>query len=520
MDGKEITPVINNLIKNDTIYFDRYYQQLGRGNTSDAEFVSHNSLYASMRTFSYKEYEGKEFYTLPIALKNKGYSTIAFHGNEPNFWNRKNIYPSQGLDTFISGEELDHSEFHGLGVTDGSVFKQSIEYYKNIKKPFYSFFVTVTSHHPFILPQEFISLDVGPELKGTRLGNYMESVNYFDRVLGEFIEDLKKEGLYENSMIVLYGDHLGLDIREEEIKNQVSDYLGREYRYDDLLNIPLIIHIPGSGVTETISTAGGQIDFFPTMLNLLGIEPESENLMGQDLINAKEGFTAHQTFLTKGSFIDDEKVFQMSRDGRFENSTAWDVRTGEPVDIELCREGYERAIREINISNYIMDTNLNNSGSEKVDKREDMVFIDIKDHWAKEMIEYMAENEIVSGREDGRFNPNEPIQKAELLKSMAGLLKWEINRDVGGEWFVPYINRAIEEGVILQSEYNNSFDPEDSISLEDSLLWMERAMKEDVDKYHKNIGALEGKLEELKLKPQDRITRGEAMAVLYYIIVK
>lgn len=363
VEGKEITPVLNELLKNDTFYFDRYYQQVGRGNTSDAEFVSHNSLYASMKSFSYKEYEDNEFYTLPIALKQQGYSTIAFHGNEPSFWNRKNIYPSQGLDTFISGEELVQDEILGMGISDGSVFKQSMEYYKKLPQPFYSFFITLTSHNPFVLPPQYRGLDIGGELKDIRLGHYMESVNYFDRVLGDFIKDLKQEGLYEDSIIVIYGDHQGLDIREEEIKSQVSSYLGREYRHEDMLNISLIVHIPGMGKSETISTTGGQIDFFPTMLNLLGIEPASNNLFGQDLLNAEKGFTAHQTYLIKGSFIDDEKVFEMSRDGKFENSRAWYIDTGEPIDVELCKDGYERAIEEINISNYILDNNFNNSNS-------------------------------------------------------------------------------------------------------------------------------------------------------------
>ena len=360
VEGKEITPVLNKLLKNDTFYFDRYYQQVGRGNTSDAEFVSHNSLYASMKTFSYKEYEGREFYTLPVVLKQQGYGTIAFHGNEPDFWNRRNIYPSQGLDTFISEEKLVQDEIIGMGISDGSVFRQSIDYYKRLPQPFYSFFITLTSHNPFVLPLQYRGLNINGKLKDTKLGNYMESVNYFDRVLGDFIKDLKQEGLYDNSMIVLYGDHHGLDVKEEEVKLQLSDYLGKEYRHEDMLNIPLIVHVPGMGESETVSIAGGHLDFFPTMLNLLGIEPASDNLFGQDLLNAEEGFTAHQTYLVKGSFIDDEKVFEMSRDGKFENSKAWYIKTGEPVDLELCREGHERAVREIDMSNCILSDNSGN----------------------------------------------------------------------------------------------------------------------------------------------------------------
>jgi phosphoglycerol transferase MdoB-like AlkP superfamily enzyme len=106
-----------------------------------------------------------------------------------------------------------------------------------------------------------------------------------------------------------------------------------------------------------VSTTGGQIDFLPTVLNVLGIKNEYITF-GHDLINCEEGFVASQTFMDKGAFIDNHVVFQISRDGVFENSTAYDRDTHEPVDIEQCRAGYERAIREINLSKKTTETDM------------------------------------------------------------------------------------------------------------------------------------------------------------------
>lgn len=358
VEGKKITPVLNKLINKDSIYFSQYHEQVGWGNTSDAEFISHNSFYPSTKIFSYKAFEDNDFVGLPLILKEKGYSTIAFHGNEASFWNRDNIYESQGLDTFVSLEDFQQDELIGIGLSDASLFRQSIDYLKKQQRPFYSFYITLTSHYPFIMEEGDSYLDMQGKYEDTILEDYLETVHYLDREIGVFIDMLKKEGLYDNSIIVIYGDHQGLDMRNEETNDLLSSFLGKVYEADEMSRVPLIIHIPNSGINKEVTTTGGQIDFFPTMANLLGIEIKPDKLLGKDLLNTDEGFVAKQVHVAKGSFIDNEKVFIMSNDGIFENSRAWNLNTGEFVDIEECKEGYERAMAEINLSEYILQNNL------------------------------------------------------------------------------------------------------------------------------------------------------------------
>ncbi len=358
INGEEITPVLNELIGNDSIYFNRFYEQVGWGNTSDAEFISHNGFYSSNRVFSYKAYEDSEFVTLPILLKNKGYDTIAFHGNYREFWSRDKAYPNQGLDRYVSLEDFEVDEFINLGLSDGSFFRQSMGFLKELPQPFYSFFVTVTSHHPFNLPDEHKHLDLGSKYEDTVLDGYLQTVHYLDKEIGNFIERLKEEGLYENSIIAIYGDHKGLDMRNEEANELISSLIGKEYREDEMHRVPFIIHMPGEGVKKEIDTVGGQIDFFPTMANLLGIKMDRGSTFGKDLLNVEKGFVALQSHVAMGSFIDDEKVFVMSKDGLFENSTVWDINTGIELDVEVAREGYERVFAEIHLSDYILRNDL------------------------------------------------------------------------------------------------------------------------------------------------------------------
>ena len=356
--GQDITPVLNGLINQETLYFSSFYEQVGWGNTSDSEFVVHNGFYPSTNTYSYQAYAGNDFYTLPMHLKKQGYSTMAFHGNDPDFWGRKDAYPDQGIDRFYSAEEFEMNEIIGLGLSDYELFKQSIPWLTEAPQPFYGFFITLSCHHPFILPEQFQWLALPPEYEATYMGNYLQSVHYMDRQIGFFLEALKEAGLYENSAIIIYGDHQGVDMRNVEIERLVSQFIGKPYEEDEMFRVPLIIHVPGSGINEEITLAGGQIDFFPTIANLVGDPLAPGAVFGQDLLNIRNGFVAKQVHVSAGSFIDNEKIFIMSPEGLYENSRAWDLETGEPVPLEEARKGYERALAEITLSEYVMENNL------------------------------------------------------------------------------------------------------------------------------------------------------------------
>lgn len=358
IEEQEITPFLNRLLRDDTLYFSRYYEQVGWGNTSDAEFISNNGLYPSSGLYSYKEYEGNTFKTLPLLLKEKGYETMVFHGNEPDFWNRKTIYPKQGFDQFISLDELEADEMIGVGLSDSSLFRQAIPILKKQNTPFYSFFVTLTSHHPFVMDKKYCKLTLPQEYEGTILGDYIQSVHYFDHALEGFIKDLKENGLYEDTVIILYGDHKAFRVEDEEHKELLSHFLGKPYEEDEMYRIPLFVHMPGQSIQEEIHCVGGQVDFLPTIANLLGLSLPPYRFLGKDLLNEEKGFAVLQPHTGRGSFIDDEKIFILGKDGRFENSKAWNLKTGKPVPLEECREGYDRAVAEVTTSEYILEYDL------------------------------------------------------------------------------------------------------------------------------------------------------------------
>lgn len=363
-NNQEITPNLNRLMNDkSSVYYDKYYQLIGRGNTSDAEFVSHNSLHPSLEEPSYTKYENNTFYGLPWLLRDQGYTAWAMHGYKKEFWNREKAYVNQGFQRFISEEDYKFEKTIGFGIRDEDFFKQNIEYLKELdsidNNPFYAFIITLTSHSPFNIPEEYQMLKIKPEHEGTILGNYLQSIHYADKEIGKFIEELKNEGLYEDTVIAVYGDHFAIQSGDNEVDNMMTELLGYKYDYDSMMNIPLIIHVPGGEIHETISTVGSPMDFYPTILNIMGYKNEKGLMLGRDLTNYKDkNYVFPQTYLLKGSFISEDTMFVMARDGLFDHSKAYDLNTREEIDKDKFRSMYDKIIEEINNSDFILKKNL------------------------------------------------------------------------------------------------------------------------------------------------------------------
>lgn len=357
-NGQELTPNLNALLKNDTLYFDNYYSNIGKGNTVDAEFSTLNSLYPVIDREAYTLFQDNDFNGLPWLLREKGYDAYAIHGYKGEFWNRENAYPGQGFEDFYSLEDLDATEVIGLGISDKSMFKQATEIIKEKKEPFFSFIITLTNHHPYVLDGEVSSLTLREEDVNTKFGSYLQTVRYTDEAIGDFIMELKEEGLYDNTILALYGDHHGLNVTMDNNEVIVSEFLGKKYDYDEMLNVPMMIHVPNSGVNETVSTTGGQIDFLPTIANIMNIELDNPFVLGQDLVNAKDGFVAFTAYLFDGSFIANNVMFEISREGVFDGSRAWDIHTGEELDANDYEELYNKAVALKKTSRDILDQNL------------------------------------------------------------------------------------------------------------------------------------------------------------------
>ena len=361
-NGQELTPNLNQLLKEDTFYFDHFYSTTGVGNTADAEFSVLNSLYPNDERECYRMYVDNTYQGLPWMLRNEGYEALAFHGYVKTFWNRNEAYKNQGFEHYYSQEELDMTEVSGFGLTDKEMFRQAVDILKTRQQPFFSFMITLTNHIPYELDTDLASLELRSDDKGTTFGNFLQTVRYTDEAFGELIEYLKENDMYDNTMIVIYGDHQGMNKETPLVKQKMSMYLGKEYDYDEMLNVPLIIHIPGMGENHTIGTVGGQVDVMPTIANLMDLDITQPYVFGHDLLNADEGFVAQISYVGEGSFITDDNnmLFVIGKDGTVENGRVLNLLNGESMNlnISLCQKYSDRARTLLETCKEVLDFNL------------------------------------------------------------------------------------------------------------------------------------------------------------------
>ena len=365
-NGQEITPFLNRLTSEDALYFNHFYTNMGKGNTSDAEFSMQTGLYPVIEGSCYDLYvENNDFMSLPQILSDEGYAAIAAVGDDANFYNRADVYATLGYDSFYNDTNLVMDEISGLGLSDKSFFKQMSEILQLQQEPFYSFMLTVTNHYPYVLEPLESSLALNPEDEDTLFGGYLQTVRYTDEALAQLFDSLKENGLYENTIVAIYGDHHGLNCMDEVNYEKMTEFLGYSYDYDQMLNVPFIIYVPGLEGGKTVETVGGQVDILPTLANLLGLDLTGNVVLGQDLLNAKEGFVATVAYMLQGSFIKDGVIYEVGRDGSFESGRAWDLDTHESLPLDGLESYWERAVTVTELSKYVLEHNLTKEMNEK-----------------------------------------------------------------------------------------------------------------------------------------------------------
>ncbi|CAM4283282.1 LTA synthase family protein [Paenibacillus tarimensis] len=352
VEGQEVTPTMNKLAQ-EGFYFPHFYQQVGQGNTSDAEFVVNTSYYIPPRGAATMMYVDKALPSLPKLLKAEGYDTATFHTNVVEFWNRGELYSSLGFDRYYDAEFFGEEDVIFFGASDEVLYKKTAEELKRMHdagQPFYSQVISMTAHHPFTIPYEKDQITLPERYQETFVGDYIRSQNYADRMLGKFIEDLKESGIWEDSLIVIYGDHLGLPIYslDKEEKDLMAEIHGREYGYTDMINIPLMIL--GEGVTEpaVFDQLGGQSDLLPTIANLVGISLDDYIHFGQDILNHENNILPQRYYLPSGSLVSSHSLF-MPGEG-YEDGTQYSLSGDEESTGSVTKDEYNRALKLLHLS--------------------------------------------------------------------------------------------------------------------------------------------------------------------------
>ncbi len=353
IDGHEITPNMNKLADS-SIYFPRFFQQVGQGNTSDAEFIVNTSFYVPPDGPATEIYAPKELPSLPKLLQAQGYDTATFHTNEVDFWNRGELYRALGFNRYYDKAFFGEDDTIFYGSSDEVLYSKTSSELARMNErsePFYSHVISMSSHNPFSIPENKYQMTLPERYEGTFVGDYIRAQNYADYALGQFIAELKENGVWDDSLIVLYGDHRGLPIfsLKEEDNVLLEEILGHEYNERDLINIPLIISSAGVPVPSVQNQLGGQVDILPTVANLLGVSVEDHIHFGQDLLNQTSyNLLPQRYYLPTGSFVNNEELF-LSGSG-YEDGQHYTLSGDGNKPLLSTEDEFDRALKLLQLS--------------------------------------------------------------------------------------------------------------------------------------------------------------------------
>lgn len=245
-ERNRIIPVLTQIVTDSNTIVSSCYVLTGAGNSSDAQFMYNTGLLPLSEEPLVANYASKPYPSIAKALH---YHSMEIIGENKSLWSHSATTQSYGFDSLISGVATQ------ILNQDSVILARATEEIKKLHQPFFLFVSTLSMHQPFgkpLVTHELSTSDL-QRFNDSRDREYLQRVKHFDHYLGEFLDNIKQQELYNNSVIVILGDHnIGT--------NDVSGML-----YDD--SVPFIIlNSPIKAQNQSIRTT--QIDVFPTLIDI------------------------------------------------------------------------------------------------------------------------------------------------------------------------------------------------------------------------------------------------------------
>ena len=390
-NGIEVTPTLNRLAKQG-MFFSNFYSQVSVGTSSDSELTYNTSLMPTKSGTAFVSYSDRTYISTPKLLKEKGYYTFSMHANNADFWNRRAMHKSLGYDRFYSKKDYKVTKDNtiGLGLSDKEFFKQSVAKIKKISEQhdkWYGLTIMLSNHTPFSDVEKYgdYSVDIKetvtkedgtteevtyPYMEGTKLGNYFKSLHYADSALGEFIDELDSEGLLDNTIIVLYGDHDARLPRADYNKlynynMETHQFLSEDdpnykeydsFQYEIGRRVPFIIwskDMEGTKLNQEVTNVMGMYDVMPTLGNMLGFN--NKYALGHDIFNIKDN---NIVVFPNGNWVTNKMYYNSQKE-------AYLSLSDEPITEEEITKNSEYANKLLDVSNDIIVFDLLNENKNK-----------------------------------------------------------------------------------------------------------------------------------------------------------
>ena len=259
------------------------------------------------------------------------------------------MHARMGFRKFYYEDRYPPGERIGPWLADADFFGETVRILATQPEPFMAHMLSASSHHPYQIPDRHKRLRLGA-VEGTLLGDYLHSVHYFDGAFGELVNGLRKTGLLDRTVMLVYGDHQGF-LGDPPALAELLGYPARD-KYRRLVTrkkVPLLIRLPRGEFAGVRTVTGGHVDVAPTLLSLLGVDADSSVMLGQDLTRGRDAVVVFRD----GSFVDGTHhlVRQVGGIGRF---VCYEVKTGRAVDCASLKERHRMAQERLEVSDTII----------------------------------------------------------------------------------------------------------------------------------------------------------------------
>lgn len=347
INNKEITPNLNKFI-NDNIKISNMFMQ-SYSTTADSEFSTVTSFYPIENGMAYSRYYKNTYDDIFKMFHQKDYTTSYMHGNYGYFWNRTNVYKNMEVDHIELKDAFTDTSEDVMGyLSDELLYRQAVEKLTSYDQPFMSYIVAASSHTGFTLDglqdRSKVNIDVG-KYKDTFFGNYLESANYADYAFGIFINELKEADLYDDTVIILYGDHNGLNMYNDEMIEFLSELDWDITDVDIKLNYIRVLagmKIPGISNLE-IDKPVSKLDIKPTLAYLCNLDEKFS--LGTNILATKDFVCLNNERIITKDFYYDECWFN--------------IKTGKIAEEnDELKKYYDYMQKELDISKSIVLENL------------------------------------------------------------------------------------------------------------------------------------------------------------------
>ena len=204
-----------------------------------------------------------DYTSIAGVLGHEGYQTAFFHGAPRGsmgfqaFANKVGFADYYGLEDYVADSRFGgKSDFDGnWGISDEPFLQFYCQKMNEMREPFMTAVFTLSSHHPFELPEAYSSVYREEELP------IHKCIRYTDMAIGKFFAAASRQSWYKNTIFVITADHT----------NQTA----HPYYQSDigLFSVPIIVFDPSGEISAgERDIIAQQIDITPTLLGYLGVK--------------------------------------------------------------------------------------------------------------------------------------------------------------------------------------------------------------------------------------------------------